>query len=81
LLRVLELAALLFERTYRDYIRFGSLSTDYFLFSSALLCSAKFERSDQNAHGILAGNLPWRGFPLALQWIVRFEGIPSTTGF
>ena len=51
-----------FKRIYRDYLSFGSLSTDYFSVWLALTYSTNFERSAQNAHGVLVGVLPRRGF-------------------
>jgi hypothetical protein len=46
------------------------------------LNSTKFERSAQNARGVLVGIFAQEGkFSLALQWIARLEGLTFSTDF
>ena len=71
-----------FKRIYRDYLSFGSLSTDYFPSRSTLTYSTKFERSAQNAHGVLVGVLPRRvSFPSPCNGLFALEGLTFATDF
>ena len=71
-----------FKRIYRDYLSFGSLSTECFSVWLALTYSTKFERSAQNAHGALVGVLPKRvSFPSPCNGLFALEGLTFAIDF
>jgi len=70
-----------FLRIYRSYRFFGSLSTDYFPFCSALQTAQNLKDRRKTLMALWWAFCPGGYLSLALQWIARLEGLTFATDF